>query len=227
MKKKSILVAGLSVMIIASMAIAGTLAYFTDKQTATNTFTVGNVAITLDEAKVEKKGDKWVEVIDGETNKEVRTDNNTYTGVYPGAKLPKDPTVTVGAKSSDTYVRVKVTVSHAAAWKAACEAHDITDLADIFKGHVEADWRRAAITNNADDTITYVYNYVGGTDAGRLSANGTTGALFTSVTIPADFTSTELAAIGANNGFAMDIVAEAIQAEGFDSVTAAFTAFAA
>lgn len=220
MKKKSILVAGLSVMIIASMAIAGTLAYFTDKQTATNTFTVGNVAITLDEAKVNKDGDEWVE-----DTTAARVTENEYTGVYPGAVLPKDPTVTVGANSSDTYVRVKVTVSHAAAWKAACEAHDITDLADIFKGHVEADWRRAAITNNADDTITYVYNYVGGTEEGRLSASGTTGALFTSVTIPAVFTGDELADIGAEEGFTMNIVADAIQAEGFDSVTAAFAAF--
>lgn len=221
MKKKSILVAGLSVMIIASMAVAGTLAYFTSTKTATNTFTVGNVAITLDEAKVEKgNGDTWIATPGAE-----RVTENTYEGVYPGAVLPKDPTVTVNTGSSDTYVRVKVTVSNAAAWKAACEAHDITDLADIFKGHVEADWRRAAITNNADDTITYVYNYVGGTDAGRLSANGTTGALFTSVTIPAVFTGDELAEIGAEEGFTMNIVADAIQAEGFDNVTAAFTAF--
>lgn len=222
MKKKSILVAGLSVMIIASMAIAGTLAYFTDKKTATNTFTVGNVVITLDEAKVEKgNGDTWIATPGAD-----RVTENTYTGVYPGAELPKDPTVTVGANSSDTYVRVKVTVSHAAAWKAACAAHGITDLTAIFGGYVDADWERAAITENTQDyTITYVYNYVGGANAGRLAAAGSTGALFTSVTIPAAFTGAELAAIGANNGFTMNIVADAIQAEGFADVTAAFAAF--
>lgn len=221
MKKKSILVAGLSIMIIASMAIAGTLAYFTNTKTANNTFTVGNVAITLNEAPVSKTGDTWT--ADQEA---ARVTENTYSNVYPGAVLPKDPTVTVDANSSDTYVRVKVTVSHAAAWKDACAAHNITDLATIFGGHVEADWSRAAITESAEaDTITYVYNYVGGENAGRLAAGETTGALFTSVTIPGGFTNTELAAIGTGNGFTMNIVADAIQAEGFNSVTAAFAAF--
>lgn len=223
MKKKSILVAGLSVMIIASMAIAGTLAYFTSTKTATNTFTVGNVAITLDEAKVEKDGDEWVKVFD-ENKNEVRDSTNTYNGVYPGAVLPKDPTVTVNTGSSDTYVRVKVTVSNATAWKTACGAHGITNLATIFSDHDETKWKRAAITEDETaDTITYVYNYI--KDGGRLSAGQDTGHLFETVTIPAAFTGKELAAIGTGNGFTMNIVADAIQAEGFDSVTAAFTAF--
>lgn len=221
MKKKSVLVAGLSIMIIASMAIAGTLAYFTNTQHADNTFTVGNVAITLNEATVTKTGDTWTA-----DDNAARVTENTYSRVYPGAILPKDPTVTVNTGSSDAYVRVKVTISHAAAWKTACAKYNITDLTTIFAGHVEADWSRAAITEDAQaDTITYVYNYVGGADAGRLAADGTTGALFTSVTIPARFTSTELAAIGADAGFTMNIVADAIQAEGFENVTAAFTAY--
>lgn len=221
MKKKSILIAGLSVMIIASMAIAGTLAYFTNTQTATNTFTVGNVAITLNEAPVSKSGDTWTA-----DNTAARVTENAYSNVYPGAVLPKDPTVTVNTGSSDAYVRVKATVSHATAWKAACAEHHITDLTAIFGGYVDADWARAAITEDTTaDTITYVYNYVGGANAGRLAAAGTTGALFTSVTIPAAFTGAELSAIGANNGFTMNIVADAIQAEGFADVTAAFAAF--
>ncbi|MEA4955717.1 MAG: SipW-dependent-type signal peptide-containing protein [Pseudoflavonifractor sp.] len=221
MKKKSILIAGLSVMIIASMAIAGTLAYFTNTQTATNTFTVGNVAITLNEAPVSKTGDTWTA-----DPTAARVTENAYSNVYPGAVLPKDPTVTVNTGSSDAYVRVKATVSHAAAWKAACAAHGITDLTTIFGGYVDANWSRAAITEDTQmDTITYIYNYVGGANAGRLAADGTTGALFTSVTIPAGFTSAELSAIGANNGFTMNIVSDAIQAEGFANVTAAFTAF--
>lgn len=221
MKKKSILIAGLSVMIIASMAIAGTLAYFTNTQTATNTFTVGNVAITLDEAHVSKTGDTWTA-----DPAATRVTENTYSNVYPGAVLPKDPTVTVNSGSSDTYVRMKATVSHATAWKAACATHGITDLTAIFGGYVDANWERAAITENTqDDTITYIYNYVGGANAGRLAADGTTGALFTSVTIPTGFTGAELSAIGANSGFTMNIVADAIQAEGFADVTAAFAAF--
>ena len=56
MKKKTILVAAIAVMLVAALVVGGTLAYFTDKGNATNTFTVGNVKITLDEAKVNTDG---------------------------------------------------------------------------------------------------------------------------------------------------------------------------
>ena len=49
MKKKTILVAAIAVMLVAALVVGGTLAYFTDTKTADNTFTMGNVAITLDE----------------------------------------------------------------------------------------------------------------------------------------------------------------------------------
>ena len=45
MKKKTILVAAIAVMLVAALVVGGTLAYFTDKDNATNTFTVGNVKI--------------------------------------------------------------------------------------------------------------------------------------------------------------------------------------
>ena len=48
MKKKITLVAT-SVLLVAALVIGGTLAYFTDTEEATNTFTVGNVDITLTE----------------------------------------------------------------------------------------------------------------------------------------------------------------------------------
>ena len=51
MKKKSILVAAIAVMLVAALVVGGTLAYFTDKDNATNTFTVGNVDIELLESQ--------------------------------------------------------------------------------------------------------------------------------------------------------------------------------
>lgn len=57
MKKKTILVAAIAVMLVAALVVGGTLAYFTDKDDATNTFTVGNVKIDLNEQqKVENGG---------------------------------------------------------------------------------------------------------------------------------------------------------------------------
>ena len=51
MKKKTILVAAIAVMLVAALVVGGTLAYFTDKDNATNTFTVGNVDIELLESQ--------------------------------------------------------------------------------------------------------------------------------------------------------------------------------
>ena len=45
MKKKTILVAAIAVMLVAALVVGGTLAYFTDTKSADNTFTVGNVKI--------------------------------------------------------------------------------------------------------------------------------------------------------------------------------------
>ena len=52
MKKKSILMAAIAVMLVAVLVVGGTLAYFTDTKSATNTFTVGDVKIKLDESNV-------------------------------------------------------------------------------------------------------------------------------------------------------------------------------
>lgn len=88
--KKRLIVIVLAVTVITSAAIGATLAYFLDSKEATNTFTVGNVAIELTEPG-------WTEgggLADATT-------------VYPGEPLAKDPTVTnTGANPS--VVRIKV-----------------------------------------------------------------------------------------------------------------------
>lgn len=90
MNKKKVLVLAVSVCLVAILAIGGTLAYFTDKDSATNTFTVGNVDITLTEPNWEGSG------------------SEDAPEVYPGEPLAKDPTVTnVGA--NPCFVRIKVT----------------------------------------------------------------------------------------------------------------------
>ena len=97
--KKKILVACLCVA-LAVLTIAGTtLAYLTSQDTVTNTFTVGNVSITLDEAKVDEMG-KPVENAD-------RVKANSYK-LIPGQTYTKDPTVHVTADSEKCYVFVKV-----------------------------------------------------------------------------------------------------------------------
>ena len=87
MKKKSILVAAIAVMLVAALVVGGTLAYFTDTKGAKNTFTVGNVDIDLNEPSWNK-------------------DENHM--LYPGASYEKDPTITVKEGSQDAYVFLKL-----------------------------------------------------------------------------------------------------------------------
>lgn len=98
MKKKIVSVC-LVVCLLATAIIGTTLAYFTDTAEVTNTFTVGNVDITLDEAKVGEDGQA---LASGE-----RTTENKYH-LYPGKSYDKDPTITVADGSENCYLFVKV-----------------------------------------------------------------------------------------------------------------------
>ena len=97
-KTKAILMALCAVLLVAA-SVMGTLAYLTSTDTVTNTFTVGKVAITLDEAKVDPDGTP----VQGAA----RVDKNDYH-LLPGHTYTKDPTVHVAADSEDCYLFVKV-----------------------------------------------------------------------------------------------------------------------
>lgn len=86
--------------LLVSATVMGTLAYLTSQtEVVTNTFTVGNVKITLDEAKVTVYGVK-----DGDT----RVIENDYK-LIPGHTYVKDPIVHVTAGSEKCWLFVKVT----------------------------------------------------------------------------------------------------------------------
>lgn len=94
--KKKILVACLCVA-LAVLTIAGTtLAYLTSQDKVTNTFTVGNVAITLDEKDV-----------DDSTPNAERDKANAYI-LMPGKNYEKDPIVHVANTSENSWIFVKV-----------------------------------------------------------------------------------------------------------------------
>lgn len=212
MKKKSLALVVIAVMMVASLATALTLAYFTDTKTAENVFTVGNVKIGLTEPS-------W-------PNKDT-AGANLPVKANPGVPVLKDPTV-ANTGGNNAYVRVKVTVDNAAdflaiAAKYEADSNPVTSLADltkIFAGHDENKWERAAIIQptTGNDTLTYVYNY-----KGTLAPGANTGALFTSVTLPSYFDNQDMDKL--KDGFKITVVAEAIQADSFGTDAAA--AFAA
>lgn len=210
MKKKSILLTLTAVVLAMAIGVGGTIAYFTSTTTEVqNTFTVGNVAITLDEAKVDYADDKWTA-----NNSVPRVTENRYENVYPGAHLPKDPTIHVAANSQDAYVAMKVVISEAGAWLALAEDHaDLNNLENVFEGYIEADWSKIAFNyDEAADTLTYVYMW----EQGKVSANDNL-TLFTAMNIPEELSSEEIATI---DGFTVTATGYAVQAQGVDAETA-------
>lgn len=97
MKKKLMTV--LALVLVIAMSVAGTYAYLTSHDSVTNTFTVGKVAITLDEAKVDVDG----KIIPNEN----RVHENSYK-LMPGHTYVKDPTVVVTGGSENCWLFVKV-----------------------------------------------------------------------------------------------------------------------
>ena len=88
-----------SAILLVCVSIGATFAYLTSQDVVTNSFTVGSVAITLDEAKVNADGTPVPD--------ESRVKANEYH-LVPGRSYTKDPTVHVGSGSEDCWLFVKV-----------------------------------------------------------------------------------------------------------------------
>ncbi len=217
---KKILAILLVVVMAATAIIGGTLAYFTDTGDVTNTFEMGNVDITLDEAVVEKveDSDEW-EPTDDRTE-----EGNDYGQVYPGAVLPKDPTIhNVG--NSDAYVWATVNVSNWANIYVALggDATDEAGLTKLIGDTLGEGW--SIYSAGAGDTLDwangimdakYVLKY-----EPRLAAGESTTAMFETITVPAEFTNDS-----AEWDFeTIKVEGFAIQAEGFGTWQDAYDAY--
>ena len=211
MKKfKALLVVACALLLVAA-SVFGTMAYLTSKDTVTNTFTVGKVAIKLDEAKVTADG---VTVTPAE-----RVDKNSYK-LLPGHTYTKDPTVTVLNGSESSYVKMTVTFSMADKLDAIF-APDGADLTSIFNGYNSANWIAKGNTKNATaNTRTYEFWYKEAVDAS--DGDVALDALFDSITVPDTITGDQLKSI---EGMTITVNAYAIQADGFATAEAAWAAF--
>ena len=89
-----------SALMLVSVTVGATVAYLTDTASVTNTFTVGKVGLTLDEAKVNTDGT----YVTDSTN---RGSDNVYH-LIPGKTYIKDPTVHIAADSEKGILFVKV-----------------------------------------------------------------------------------------------------------------------
>lgn len=207
LKKAALLLC--SAVLLVCISIGATVAYLTSHDTVTNTFTVGNVAITMDEAKVGADG-KALTGADAE-----RVHANSYK-LFPGGEYDKDPTVHVGPASEDAYLGVKVVFEGSK----NADANLKLNMLSIFTGVDENAWDiEKKYEGNGDVYYLLTYKSV-------ISAEQNI-PLFNKVVIPDEMTNEQIADL---NNIKMVITAYAVQKDGFDkasdALTTAFAEFA-
>lgn len=217
--KKKILSIALVVAMVAVIA-TGSLAYFTDTKTADNTFTVGNVKIALDETNIANpEGDR------------VTANDYGIDKVYPGAVLVKDPIVHNTGKNP-AYIRAVVTIENGMNWLGLYNDNVWTAPQEaafnaMINNTLGEGWELVDIAydmsgpNHPTSDFVATLKYTG-----VLEAGADTTAMFTEIAIPAKLTSEDVTTrIDQNGEFGINVVAQAIQANGFDTWEAAFAAF--
>ena len=203
----------MAAVLLVTATIFGTMAYLTSTDEVVNTFTVGSVAIQLDEAKANTDG-TLVEGAD-------RVDANSYK-LLPGHTYAKDPMVTVLSGSENSYIRMTVTVSKAAELDAIFDPQK-ANLLSIFNGYDSTNWIYQGETDDTTNkTRTYEFWYKDTVSA--LEEDVALDALFDSITVPGEINNDQLKTI---EGMTITVNAYAIQADGFNNAAAAWAAFPA
>ncbi len=203
-KSKALLLTLCAVLLVAA-SVLGTMAYLTDKETVTNTFTVGKVSIKLDEAKVNLNGEPLNdkdEVVD--LKGALRVTENSYK-LMPGHTYTKDPTIHVDVDSEECYLFVKVENGIA-----AIEAEGNTKIASQMaaKG-----WKLV-------DNQTNVYVYIGTAEDASAPVAVKAGddvTVFEKMVITDSVNGTGLAAY---KDATIKVTAYAVQKDGFENKAA-------
>lgn len=193
--KKKYLIAAIAILAI-TFTIQSSIAYFNAKDSQENVFTVGDIKITLTE-------DKW------------NPDEEHI--MSPGVSFDKNPTVNNVGKNP-AYVRIVLKLTNYSVLKNAVDIVDY-DVSNIFEGYDASKWLLAKTdVDTAKDTITYTYNY-----HRILNVNESSDALFEKVSFPDELDISKLSEL--SEDLAIEIKADAIQSDSFDSVDEAFVAF--
>ena len=112
-KKRKALILSICALLLSVTVVTGTLAMAFDWDEKVNTFTVGQVLIELDETLVDENGNPVNENGDPLPSgaELVKTDAGNVYKLTAGARLLKDPTVTVKAGSDACWLFVRVEAS--------------------------------------------------------------------------------------------------------------------
>lgn len=176
-KTKALLLALCAVALVVT-TVFSTMAYLTSNDSVTNTFTVGKVAITLDEAKANPDG-TLVPNAD-------RVQANSYK-LLPGHSYAKDPTVHVAADSENCYLYVKVENG----------INTIEDTANPIAAQMETNgwkllagtnvyYKEAAVAGGTNHVVFSSFKIAGGVKNDVLKTYATAKVTITAYAIQAD-----------------------------------------
>ena len=144
-KLRKILLTICSAMLLVTLSVGATFAYLTSTDEVVNTFTVGKVAITLDETDVDANGEK-----DGNT----RVKANEYK-LMPGHEYTKDPVVHFAAGSEASWLFVKVENDIAAIEAETTIADQIVDNGWTALDGVDGVYYKSVAANTTDAAADY------------------------------------------------------------------------
>lgn len=248
MKKKTILVAAIAVMLVAALVVGGTLAYFTDTKSATNTFTVGNVKIDLLESSLHRENagiangatsdsELWSDVAkEGSNNTspykagdtfytdaQIKANAEKYTcdnvKLNPGEYYHKMPYV-VNTGKNDAYIRIRVMIP-AALDTAILNSSMYTTTALNNKEFTKAYDNTGAVVRDGVKYNVYTFTRIDPLKAGEMTYWNVWGTIH----MDPGVTNEEIANLLPNGTFNVLVEADAIQADGFANATDAFAAF--
>ena len=152
--KKKVFALALATCVVVLSIASSSIAYFTDTEKFTNTFTAGNVEINLSEAQV--KDDGVGNLIKDDSKERIVADEvaktQAYGTVFPGQSIYKDPTIT-NTGSEIAYIGAVITITNDNAVDADA---DITDI-------LAANKLTSFITGiNANATVKYTVDTTNG-----------------------------------------------------------------
>lgn len=174
-KKKTIISA---IVLLAIVAVGGAIAYFTDTDTKTNTFTIGNVDITLSE-------EHWSTTDSNNNNIPDAAEN-----IAPGVSVAKDPVITNVSATAPAYVYAKVEIP--------CTT-DATPVEIFTLNSIGSGWTLMNDGACNNGVATKVYNYGTASAMTALAAGSATPAVFSSVSLNSSITGSENGLSGNKN----------------------------
>ena len=213
--KKKLLILTLSIALLAVAAVGATLAYFTDTEEVTNTFTVGNVKIELLESQLLRAEDVTDAAIVADAEGYASYLAEAGKNILPGISVKKAPYIR-NTGSNNAYVRLRVLIPVEMADIVTC-AYTSAAVAD---GSVTEPAKLANVTIEGVEYAQYaiVYNE-------KLAPEAMTyWPAFYQVKLNENVTSEDVAGLS-DATFDIILQADAIQADTFATAAEAFAAF--